>query len=76
MKPSGEKEFEVGISGLKIFLKMPLFILMQGFFINAFPKYNSNDIDKPVGFVGNDPDNNSRMLMRIKVQRSLICLLN
>ena len=44
--------------------------------MNAFPKYEADDVDKPVGFVGNDPDNTSKMDMHLKIHKSLICLLN
>lgn len=76
MKPTGDKKITINITGLKIFVKMPLFILLQGFFVNAFPKYQQDDIDKPVGFQGNDPDNSSRQIMDLKIHKSLICLLN
>ena len=76
MKPDGGKIITLNIAGLKIFLKMPLFILLQGYFMNAFPKYKNEDLDKPVWFVGNDPDNTSKMIMKVKINKSLICLFN
>jgi hypothetical protein len=67
MKASGNKDIQVNIAGLKIFLRMPLFILLQGYFLNAWPEYQTGDRDKPVGFVGYDPDNCSRMSISVKV---------
>lgn len=29
-----------------------------------------------MGFVGNDPDNTTKMVMYLKIHKSLICLLN
>ena len=76
MKATGEKKIVINITGLKIFLKMPLFIMVQGYFNNAWPKYQADDVDKPLGFVGNDPDNTSRMIMSLKIHKSLICFLS
>lgn len=76
MRPSGRKGITVSIQGLKIFVKLPLFILLQNFFTQAFPKYNEDDKDKPVGYVGNDPDNTGCMHMKVNIHKSLICLLN
>jgi len=50
--------------------------MLKGYFDNAWPKYRSDDIDKPVGFVGNDPDNFTRQSLKLKIHKSLICLLN
>ena len=76
MRPNGRKSIVVTIQGLKIFVKLPLFILLQNFFGQAFPQYNENDIDKPVGFIGNYPDITGCMHLDVNIHKSLICLLN
>jgi hypothetical protein len=76
MRPNSRKSIIVTIQGLKIFVKLPLFITLSNFFSQAFPKYNEDDVDKPVGFVGNDPDNTGCMHLDVNIHKSLICLLN
>jgi hypothetical protein len=76
MLATGDREININISGLKIFCQMPVFILLQAYFMNSFPKYNLDDVDKPTHFKGNDPDNSTRMSMVLKIEKSLICLLN
>ena len=49
---------------------------MQNYFLQAFPEYKLDDKDKPVGFLGNDPDNTSQMQLKVHIYKSLICLLN
>lgn len=73
--PSGDKYIDMRIEGLKIFTKLQLFILLQTFFANAFPKYNENSVDKPTGFT-TDPDKVPKMSFVIDIADSLICLLN
>lgn len=76
MKASGDREIKVDITGLKIFVKMPIFLLLQGYFMNSFPQYSEDSVDKPSFFRGNDPDNTTRMAMSVFIHKSLICLLN
>jgi hypothetical protein len=47
MLATGDREININISGLKIFCQMPVFILLQAYFMNSFPKYNLDDVDKP-----------------------------
>lgn len=76
MQATGDRDIKIDITGLKIFVKMPMFILLNGYFMNAWPKYNPDDIDKPVGYRGDDPDNTTKMTFTLNVHKSLICLLN
>jgi hypothetical protein len=75
MIPNGDKYHTFDIKGLKIFLKMQLFILVQHYFMNAFPVYTENSKDKPNGFNA-DPERDNLMFMTLNLERSLICLLN
>ena len=49
--------------------------MLQTFFATAFPKYDENSIDKPVGF-STDPEKSPKMSFVIEIHESLICLLN
>jgi len=55
MKPTGQKANDLTISDLKIFLKPQLFMMLQSFFLNAFPVYTVDSKDKPAGF-NDDPE--------------------
>ena len=55
MAPGGDKTNAVDIDGIKIFIKFQTFILMQAFFMNAFPSYKMDSVDKPNGF-NEDPE--------------------
>ena len=55
MAPGGDKLNNVDIDGLKIFVKFQTFILLQAFFMNAFPSYKMDSVDKPNGF-NEDPE--------------------
>lgn len=55
MLPGGDKNNTITIVGLKIFMKFQTFILLQSFFMNAFPSYNIDSQDKPNGY-NEDPE--------------------
>ena len=74
--PSGERKTAIEVSGLKIFIKMQLFILLQQFFMNAFPQYKETDKDKPWWFNGNDPDAGGKQSQTFKIKDCIICFLN
>ena len=62
MAPDGDKTNTIEISGLKIFVKFQTFILLQAFFMNAFPAYQMDSKDKPNGF-NEDPERANRMVV-------------
>ena len=55
MAPGGDKTNSIDVRGLKFFIKFQTFILLQAFFMNAFPSYKQDSVDKPVGF-NEDPE--------------------
>ena len=73
--PNFDKYNEIEINGLKIFVKLQLFILLKAFFMNAFPVYSESSIDKPAGFNA-DPERSNLNAVNIKILNSLICFLN
>ena len=75
MAPGGDKTNTVDIEGLKIFMKLQTFILLQAFFINAFPSYNLESRDKPNGY-NEDPERANTMRVSLNIIDSLICFLN
>lgn len=75
MAPGGDKLNVVEINGLKIFVKFQTFILLQSFFMNAFPSYKMDSLDKPNGF-NEDPERPNKMVVQLNITNSLICFLN
>ena len=75
MAPGGDKTNTVDIDGLKIFVKFQTFILLQAFFMNAFPSYKMDSVDKPNGF-NEDPERQNQMVVQLNIFNSLICFLN
>ena len=75
MAPGGDKTNSIDIVGLKIFVKFQTFILLQSFFMNAFPSYKMDSIDKPNGF-NEDPERQNTMVVQFNIKSSLICFLN
>lgn len=75
MEPGGDKTNTIGIEGLKIFVKFQTFILLQSFFMNAFPSYKMDSVDKPNGF-NEDPERQNTMRVQFNIKSSLICFLN
>ena len=73
--PNYDKYNEIEINGLKIFVKLQLFILLKAFFMNAFPVYHESSKDKPAGFNA-DPERSNLNAVNLKILNSLICLLN
>ena len=75
MAPGGDKTNTIDINGLKIFVKFQTFILLQSFFMNAFPSYQMDSIDKPNGF-NEDPERENTMVVQFNIFNSLICFIN
>ena len=75
MAPGGDKTNFIDITSLKIFLKFQTFILLQAFFMNAFPSYKMDSLDKPNGH-NEDPERQNTMVVQLNIRDSLICLLN
>lgn len=75
MLPNRDKHNRVNIVGVKIFIRMQLFILLRAYFMNSFPVYEEGSTDTPVGFNA-DPERDCILSMQMNIKRSLICLLN
>lgn len=50
-------------------------MMLQSFFMNAFPYYTTDSIDKPAGF-NDDPEKGAKMDTTVKIRDSLICFYN
>ena len=70
---TGEKDIKVGVSGLKITVKPHVLMMVYYFFLNSFPQYEEDSIDKP-SYYNFDPEDSGKMDFSIDLQDSLICL--
>lgn len=70
--PNYDKIVRTDISGLKIMIKPHVFLMVYYYFLNAFPIYDIDSIDKP-NFFSNDPEDNPKMSSTIIIDDSLLC---
>lgn len=70
--PNGDKFIRVDINGLKIIVKPHVFLMVYYYFLNSFPIYDKDSIDKP-NFFNSDPEDNMKMDFSLGIEDSLIC---
>jgi len=71
-EPNGEKVTTVKLKQLKLFMRIDIFMQVQKFFTQAFPKYDENDEDKP-NLYNFDPGAAARNDTHVDLEDALIC---
>jgi len=73
MWESGEKNIQISMSNVRIFLRPHIFLLLNHFFVESMPKYSDDELDKPNNFI-DDADNASPIIFKLNLHWALFCL--